>query len=360
MTTHNIKACLAFLGYPQNEYQTVHVGGTNGKGSTSYFLHQMLMQHLRVGMYVSPYFMKRFDNIWIQGKPFIDAQKFYRIYKETFESFHLTPFEEETALAFILFKLNKVDIAIIEVGLGGINDATNVIQSDIAIITSCSLEHEELIGPTLKDIATHQAGIISNQKQKIILSNHLPKNALDVFIRQINHVGAQQIPVIPYPIELKPRYQNVNAALAFTAYQEFINSIELQKPLHYLPFRFEIYRQLIFDGAHNEEGMKQVVLSLKDLGMKPVVVMSTLETKHTNKMIEVLSEVASSLYITTFDHPHAISENVIKTLTKASYMKNTDVINMLKSPRRDIILITGSLYFIRYIKEKLNEKNRHI
>ena len=353
MTTKNIEACLASLGNPQKTYQTIHIGGTNGKGSTSYFLHQMLSNQKHVGMYVSPYFMTRFDNIWINGNPVNNATAYYDTYKKTFEAFELTPFEEDTALAFIIFHALNVDVAVIEVGLGGTHDATNVIDSDIAVITSCSLEHEDIIGPTIVDIATHQSGIISHSNQKVIISNDIPKGLRDVFINRVDEVGATLLSTLAYPKPLVPLYQQMNASLAYTACVAITGELRMTHDLLYLPFRFQRQDNLIIDGAHNVEGIKTLVSTLKHMHIQPIVIMSTLKTKHTQEMIDVLKEVSKDIIIGTFDHPDAISEVFIKTLNHGKFLSNDGIRRMIKETKHDIILLTGSLYFLRHVKEKL-------
>lgn len=346
MTTKNIKACLASIGNPQLNYQSVHIGGTNGKGSTSYFLSQMLQVSRKVGLYTSPYYMTRFDNIWVNGKQVLDIKAYYDRYKNVFQAFDLTPFEEDTALAFIVFQLLDVDIAIVEVGLGGTHDATNVMDADVSIITSCSLEHEEIIGPTIRDIATHQAGIIKNKKH-VIISKSI---TIDVFDARIKDMQAMMIPLVDYPYHMNPSYQQANAALAYTAFRLFEPKKEVIQTLHLLPFRFEQQSQIIFDGAHNLEGIEMLVQTLKEMNIHPIVIMSTLKTKPTSKIIESLKGQAKAMYITTFDHPDAIDESFIRSLKDVNFIDIDDIIEMINSPKHDIILVTGSLYFIRHIK----------
>lgn len=356
MTTTQIKACLEALSNPQFDYQTVHIGGTNGKGSTTYFLSQLLGQTKKVGMYVSPYFMKRFDNIWIDGKEVSHVYDFYQRYLDVFQSFELTPFEEDTALALLIFKHYKVDIAIIEVGLGGTHDATNVIDSEVVIITSTSLEHDEIIGPTLSDIAVHQAGIITSSKQQVIISNTILEPMKSIFLNQVKDKKAKLLDVKTYDISMTPSYQIHNLQLAMTAYQYFIKQGPLLNSYRMLPFRFEKAGHIIYDGAHNEEGMRALVSSLKQLKLRPIVIMSTLKTKDTKKMIDIIQEVSDTIYGLTFDHLQAIDEATITSIQGVELKRFDEVNPMLKNPNYGMILVTGSLYFIKYIKDKLYEQ----
>ncbi len=356
MTTKNIQACLEALGHPQLQYRTVHIGGTNGKGSTSYFLSQLLNQNHKVGMYVSPYFMRRFDNIWMNGKPIADIELMYIKYQEVFQTYQLTPFEEDTALAFLAFQHHHVDFAVIEVGLGGTDDATNVIDSDVVIITSNSLEHEDVIGPGIINIAHHQAGIIRSKKQRVIISEDISEPARSVFLNQMKTVQATMLEVMSFDVDITPLYQLNNLKLALTSYHYLVPNGKALNHYDFLPFRFEKVGHVIYDGAHNEEGIRILTKSMKALNLRPTVIMSTLKSKQTQKMIDMLHSISDTIYVLTFDHPDAIDEFTIKALKDIEFKQFDEVYPRIKQPKHGIILITGSLYFIRYIKDKQHEQ----
>jgi dihydrofolate synthase/folylpolyglutamate synthase len=356
MDTVAIKAYLNSKNNPQHSYKTIHIGGSNGKGSTGYFLSQML-EHLgyKVGYYYSPFTMDRFDNILIQNESIKNVLNKYLFYQHEMISAGLTEFEQDTALAFLMFSEEKVDYAIIEVGLGGIYDATNVIQPDIGIITSTSLEHAEIIGPSIYDIATHQAGIIKKGMQ-VLLSKSIDEDIKKVFLNQINEVSA--VLINDYPIvkdHVFPHYQENNVSLAFQA----LNLIKQQSSFPFsilktMPFRFQyITHNVIFDGAHNLEGIQALIDTLQKKQLKPMVYMSILNTKKYDDMIQTMMTYTGHVYVTSFEHQQSIQFNDIAHIKGAVWVEIQEIIERIKTEKYDTILITGSLYFLRTLKRLL-------
>lgn len=352
-----IKKFLEIYKNPQKTYQTIHVGGSNGKGSTSYFLSQMLIQQgLKVGFYFSPYTMTRFDNILIQNETIKDIQEEFKSIENEMLNNGLTPFEQDTALALLMFKKYEVDLAVIEVGLGGTHDATNVLEASLAIITSTSLEHDEIIGPTVFDIASHQAGII-HHGMNVLLSPTILENIRDVFIKRIINVGATLLDTEKYVFKHDfPSYQHHNLSLAFQALKTIVKSpiINVQT-LKFMPFRFQnIHEHLIFDGAHNIEGIESLIQSLRDKNIQPIVYMSILKTKKYEAMITLMKQYAKKVYVTAFDHEQSIQKSDVSHIKDIIFIDYKDTIHQLKHINYDTILVTGSLYFLRTVKSSLN------
>ena len=356
MDTVAIKAYLNSKNNPQLSYKTIHIGGSNGKGSTGYFLSQMLV-HLgfKVGYYYSPYTMERFDNIFIQNRSIQNILDKYLFYQSEMIGAGLTEFEQDTALAFLMFNEEKVDYAVIEVGLGGIHDATNVIHPEIGIITSTSLEHDEIIGPTIHDIATHQAGIIK-KGMKVLLSHSIDKHIQSVFLNRIEEVTATYIKHNSKRLEHTfPSYQTNNLTLAYRALNLIKDTPSF--PIHLLkmmPFRFERVRQnVIFDGAHNDEGIKALINTLKAQQIKPIVYMSVLNTKKYERMIQRMIEYTGNVYVTSFDHQQSIQMRDIANIKHVFWIEMHEIIDRIKTEKYDTILITGSFYFLRSLKRLL-------
>lgn len=357
MDTIAIKKFLEIYKNPQKTYQTIHVGGSNGKGSTSYFLSQMLMQQgLKVGFYFSPYTMTRFDNILIQNEPIRDIQNEFDILEHKMIVNGLTPFEQDTALAFLMFKKYKIDIAVIEVGLGGTHDATNVLAASLAIITSTSLEHDEIIGPTIIDIATHQAGII-HEGMNVLLSPHLIEDVKGVFLKRILNVGATLISPENHVFKHDfPTYQHQNLSLAYQALKTIVKHPTISiESLKCLPFRFQLmHKHMIFDGAHNLEGIESLIQSLKDKSIEPIVFMSILKTKKYEVMIQLMMQHAKKVYVTSFDHELSIQKTDVLHIKDIVFLDFEETIQRLKHINYDTILLTGSLYFLRSVKLSLH------
>ena len=360
MNTIAISAYLNKHLNPQHAYKTVHIGGSNGKGSTGYFLVQMLMQQgLKVGWYFSPYTMDRFDNIRIQDHVIDNVEDEFKQREQVMVDMGLTPFEQDTALALWMFKQHQVDIAVIEVGLGGTHDATNVLHATLAIITSTSLEHDEIIGPTIKDIATHQAGIIHPHMQ-VLLAPSIQGHIKKVFLDRINEVKATYMDLTQDLVSHDfPSYQQSNLSLAYQALKILIQKpkdIDI-KSLKLMPFRFQyIHETLIFDGAHNLEGIVALIDALKQQSMKPVVYMSILKTKKYEAMIQHMLSYVTHVYVTSFDHEDSIKKEDIIHIKGVHFIEFDEMMHHLKNRNYDTILVTGSLYFLRSLTVALKSK----
>lgn len=187
----NITQFCQALGNPHQDFPSIHVGGTNGKGSVSSMLASILMaQGLKVGLYTSPHLRTFRERIRINGEPIskADVVTFLNHHQAIIESLQPSFFELSVGMAFAHFATSKVDIAIIEVGLGGTKDSTNIIQPILSIITNISLDHENALGHSLGEIATHKAGIIKPQVPVVIGATH--PETKDVFTETAASQGA--------------------------------------------------------------------------------------------------------------------------------------------------------------------------
>ena len=169
----NIQKICDYLGNPERKYKVIHITGTNGKGSTSTITETVLLEAgYKVGKYTSPHILKFNERIRVNGKDISDRDiaLVYEKIKKTVEELKITPtfFEVTTAMMFLYFAEKEVDYAVLEVGMGGRYDATNVAEGDICIITNVSLDHTEYLGKTLYEIGLEKAGIIK-EKSKVIV-----------------------------------------------------------------------------------------------------------------------------------------------------------------------------------------------
>ncbi|MFB3057718.1 MAG: folylpolyglutamate synthase/dihydrofolate synthase family protein, partial [Ignavibacteriaceae bacterium] len=231
----NIKHFLSFIGNPQLKLKTIHIAGSNGKGSTAAFIASILMEAgYKVGLYTSPHFVRYNERITINGKQIDDkpVAEFITIHWDYIVEHQLTFFEVTTAIAFEYFYNNKVDYAIIETGLGGRLDATNVLNPLAVVITSISLEHTNVLGNKIPLIAQEKAAII--KKDTRVFTAILPKEAdtiveqkckeenselfrLDEYINEKDDVlelYTEEIELDEWNVPLKGRYQIYNSALA--------------------------------------------------------------------------------------------------------------------------------------------------
>jgi dihydrofolate synthase/folylpolyglutamate synthase len=353
MTTKNIDAFLNAMDSPQHTYKTIHVGGSNGKGTTSYFIYQLLKQQgLKVGLYHSPYRLTRFDNIVIDKEDINKVEALYQLHFKDMKRFQLTPFEMDTAIMYLYFANEHVDIAVIEVGLGGTHDATNVIEADLSLITSVSLEHTEILGKDIESIIKVKSGIFKKNKYAII-SPFMPTYEYSVFKSYIETYEAIEV---KQPIINIERYdipylnQNLSNAISalLTLYPKATYHIDT---LEELPFRFQTLKDnLIIDGAHNLEAVEALKKVIMHKGIKPVVIMSSLKTKPLQVMIDLLYPIVKEMIVTEFDYPDAYDMDSLKALSNCRYIPYKDIISYVNAISYDTIIITGSLYFLRLIE----------
>lgn len=352
MTTENIKRFLDSIRNPQNTYKTIHIGGSNGKGTTSFFLYQMIKQTgLKVGLYISPYTIKRFDNIYYDHRTLDDMEQLFQTYEKEMQACELTPFEMDTALMYVYFHLKQVDYVVVEVGLGGRDDATNVIIPELAIITSISLEHTEILGNTMEAIIQVKSGIFKSGK-KVLISPFLNEEAYTLCRHYANiH---QSILLEDDFTRLEPFdvvYMNQNLMVSYQAFKYLFPSLKVDvSTLKTLPYRFErVGSNIILDGAHNLEGIQALTRTIERKKMLPIIIFSAIKTKPIIDMIETLKPYAKQMYVMTFDHPDAYEVAFLKSIEGTQFLDFKNLVNTLNHHSYDTILITGSLYFLRFL-----------
>lgn len=404
------------LDHPERNIRTVHIGGTNGKGSTLTFLRCILEEAgYNVGTFTSPYFEHFNERISINGKPISDEEMLelantIKPLAEELEKTELggpTEFEVITAMALYYFsKMNPVDVALFEVGLGGRFDSTNVIYPLLSIITSIGLDHTNILGDTYEQIASEKAGIIKNGVP-IITAVKQPE-AQQVIIDKAKHVNASlyqlgsvfkatDIQTLPngaefnfssallknlnkLQISMLGQHQIDNAALAVMAsqvlsqfYAFLIDEQQIRQGLikAYWPGRFEQISEhplIIIDGAHNQEGIDALANELQQRykGKRINILFTALADKKLDKMIAKLDQTADNIIFTQFDYPRASKaedlaalsslpnkqiepdwrEGLQRLLQQAKTQSQQDMNN-------EIFVITGSLYFLSEIKPYL-------
>ena len=285
------KNLLKFFDNPHEKFLTIHVAGTNGKGSTCAYIERILRYSgYKVGIYTSPHLFNFNERIRVDGIPISD-QEIVSFLDNSFKEINKigsTFFEVTTVMAFDYFNKNKVDIAVIETGLGGRLDATNVIRPVISVITSISMDHTEILGDSIEQIAKEKSGIIKEKTPLFVYQQDT--NILDVFKKKaISHNAEIKISKIPknisvtsrgtqftfnnqdYTIPLFGSHQACNAALAIDVVNHFDPKIKddiIYNSLKtvFWPGRMQKIRQKIFyDVSHNKEGMEKTLQTLKEL-----------------------------------------------------------------------------------------------
>ncbi|MFT5230493.1 MAG: dihydrofolate synthase/folylpolyglutamate synthase, partial [Candidatus Azotimanducaceae bacterium] len=215
-----------YLGSPERRFKAIHVAGTNGKGSTSHMLASVLQEAgYKVGLYTSPHLKDFRERIKINGEmiPKRSVSSFMKTHQSFFIANQLSFFEMTVGLAFDYFAKEKVDIAIIEVGLGGRLDSTNVIVPEVSVITNIGLDHTQFLGDTLEKVATEKAGIIKNSIPVVV--GEVTPETLPVFkhIAKKNNASlmlAEEDSIKYYPCDLKGEYQLTNQRTARVALEQ--------------------------------------------------------------------------------------------------------------------------------------------
>lgn len=384
----HFKALLARLGNPQLKLKTVHIAGTNGKGSTTDYLRSILQTAgYNVGTFTSPHLEVhndriRINNIFISDEDLLNyGNRFYSIIEEN----ELSMFEIDTLISIYYYIDNNVDIALFEVGLGGRLDATNVILPLVSLITSIGYDHMDILGYTLEEISLEKAGII---KDKVPLITAEDKdNCLFVFRsvcdeRHSDLMRIQKAQDIRVDKTIKYNYRNIEIELNTLAYYQINNSslaIEAAIYLRECGFtisneniqfglintlwkgRFETISKsplIIIDGAHNTHGIDALIKSSRNCKRPLVIVFSALKDKETYKMIHSLVEIADEVVVTEFKFYRAAPLEMLSENNQVTSIRNpSDAIQYaLSQSVQGTCLITGSLYFISEVRQVLLPK----
>ncbi len=333
----NIRAILDALGHPERSYRSIHIAGTNGKGSVAAMAERGLRAAgLKTGRYTSPHLDRIEERVALDGRP-VDRPTFEAVTGHVLDvidaaiearALTVTPtfFEVSTAIAFEIFKRAGIDVAIVEVGLGGRYDATNVLTPTITAITSIAFDHERHLGHTLGEIAFEKAGIAKRGVPLVI--GRLPREAA----ARITKVAREaEAPVFdahatttdrkypPLTLALPGRHQLENAAVAVAILERWsalVGHVSTDAIVTGLtqcewPGRLEWLRippqgELLIDAAHNPAGATALASYLQDTGSKPLpFVFAAMADKDLINMIAPLKPVASAFLATSVPHARA-------------------------------------------------------
>lgn len=383
-TLEHVKNVLAQLGNPHLSKPVIHVAGTNGKGSTVAFIKRVLNEHgLKVVTYTSPHIYQFNERMMCDEQMISDAA--IVSYINVLKAFRMTQFEYMTCLFFLYMADQQADVAVIEVGIGGLHDTTNVVSSEISVITTIGLDHQAFLGETLADIARQKAGIIKWQKPVVV--GHVADSLVTLFQDMafekkatLYLYGDQFMPEqvtlnaakhnvftydgVCYEMTLKGKHQVANAVVALKACQLYLNerfnSDLAKRAIQETRWagRFETVRQhplIVVDGAHNEEGILALLQTMAEQfdGQSVKVLFGALSRKDYAQMIALLSR-EWPLYISEFDHPQSIQ---LDTLTLPESVHVVSDWKHWLMQQTEPVVVTGSLYFISQVKEFV-EKER--
>ena len=344
---------------PVDLKNVIHVAGTNGKGSTVTFIKDLLVkQGYHVGTFTSPYIIKHNERISVDGKPISD-EELLRLVNDLYpiiEKEHLSMFEIDTIIMLNYFHELDLDYHVIECGIGGLNDKTNVIQSQVAVISNIGYDHQFMLGDTLLEIASHKVGIVkegvplfTTEQNKEILSyfkDYCTKHQSTFYPLQVEtqyqypyHLHFHQK---KYVLHL-PTYQvsNLTLALNVVDYLCDLNDEDIQAVIDDFkwPCRFEQFGHLYLDGAHNISGIEALIQTIKERKLEDVgIVFSALMDKDCQKMLDMLKEF--DVVIADFDDERSQGGHI-------PYQK---AIEIMKAKHQNIV-VTGSLHFVSTVRK---------
>lgn len=328
----------------------IHIAGTNGKGSTVNYVKEILMKHgYRVGTFTSPYMIVHNDRICIDGIPISDEEllSFINELYTIIENEQLSMFEIDILIMLKYFDREELEYRIIETGIGGKTDKTNVIDSKISAITNIGYDHQFMLGDTLLEIANHKAGIIKDNQ--IFLTTETDPEILSLFKEVCNRKETKMEVVEPlteYSLNTRASYQRDNAALAIAIASHCITleSSKVQAALTAFlwPGRFEQFGNVYLDGAHNIDGIKALLQTIKDNHFKNVgIIFSALGDKDIKEMLSLLKEY--SVIEASFDDERSLSRGI--PFQEA----------LKQAKQYDTIIVTGSLHFISAVRKYLTK-----
>ena len=357
------KQVLQLLGNPQDSLKCIQVAGTNGKGSVCAMTEAILRKAgFNTGLYTSPHIFEYTERIKIKGNDITkeDFANYVKLVTKTADNnnIHLTEFEILTIVMFKYFADNKVDIAIIETGLGGRLDATNVLKENLcAIITHIDYDHTERLGNTNEKIAYEEAGIIKAN------SSVITSEGYEIIKDKADEVGALFILATPFvpeemvrALSLKGEHQRENLALVLALMELKFRDITDETIIEALktvqhPFRFQYIEKnnLIIDGAHNPNGIQALRTNLDTYysNTPKQYIFGCLKNKDYKKMIEYITNdnTAENLYIYEFKHNNACKFEDIAKITDYPIKKLTDI-NDLKLTNDKLTVVCGSFYML--------------
>ncbi|VKW14717.1 dihydrofolate synthetase [Streptococcus pneumoniae] len=403
---------LALRGNPHLKLKVIHIGGTNGKGSTIAFLKKMLEKlGLRVGVFSSPYLIHYTDQISINGEsiPEVRLEALMADYQSLLEGEAVanlqgtTEFEIITALAYDYFASEQVDVAIMEVGMGGLLDSTNVCQPILTGITTIGLDHVALLGDTLEAIAEQKAGIIKQGMP--LVTGRIAPEALAVIDRiaegkdaprlaygtdyQVRHQESVVTGEVfdytsavrqgRFQTSLLGLYQIENAGMAIALLdtfcqedgRELASNDFLGQALEETswPGRLEIVSRdplMILDGAHNPHAIKALLVTLQErfADYHKEILFTCIKTKALEDMLDLLGAMPDTeLTLTHFADSRATDENVLKEAAKSRNLSYQDWHDFLeqnltdkKEEKQTVRIVTGSLYFLSQVRAYLMER----
>lgn len=378
----NISKLLDALGNPQQKYTKVQVAGTNGKGSTCAFLESICLQAgIKIGMTTSPHLVSITERVKINGAEITEndfarlATKIRQTSEKLVENGILesvpTFFEQVTAIALLAFAEAQVEIAILETGLGGRFDAVTAANAEIVAITPISLDHQQILGETLAEIAAEKAAAIRFPNQKAVVARQ-DSEAEKVVLERCFELGIEPLRTdfgLPeVKLSLKGKHQIENAKVAVRL-AEILNIREkyilagLQTAVH--KGRLEFYKNILFDGSHNVAGAKALCDYLTTEIKQPItLIFGAMKDKDIGGIAEILFPLANVLILTEVGNKRTAKLNDLRKFTrgygKVFFTGNSrEALKIAGKFTENLTCVTGSLHLVGELQEFLQKSFHH-
>lgn len=371
------------LGDPQKQFKSIHVAGTNGKGSVCHLLEHIYSEAgYKTGMFTSPHLLKYNERVRIGQKNITDEEilLFFQEAEPILEEVRLTYFEISTALSFWSFARNKVDIAIIETGLGGRLDSTNIINPELSVITSIGLDHTQILGDTVEAIAREKAGIIKRGVPVVA------GNISDGPMSEISKAAETSQSKLIRSGDLEPKWNNQHVSLkgysapfqtqmieAVNAWNiamavSTVNELDPSFPVkaeslrsaieHFpgVPARFEKIhpeRDWYFSGSHNLQALDSMLEGLTHLKKERVVCIFSMMKDKVGKELISMFEAFDELYFFEQEGERAAKKDEIRSFIKLKSIDENSYQKILDELKTELVIFTGSFYFYPIIKRWL-------
>ena len=353
--------------------KVVVIGGTNGKGTSAEFLNNLLLEsNFNVGLYTSPHLFQFNERIRINGSPISDFEiieafkEIEKIKKDT----RLTYFDYATIAAFIIFTKNTLDVAILEIGLGGKYDPVNLLDADISILTTVELDHQKWLGNTREEIGEETSAIFRDGKVIIMGANEMPLSVM----KKVNELNSKtlQLGIDFFEDEIKSNNLNKeSAACSIAAYKEItdspINFNEILKQTNLLG-RCDVKGRFILDVSHNLASVRNLVEFLneeyKDKSIKAIV--GLMQDKDINDIIKEIKHIISEWYACSPNIDRAMSSNNLKELisdetnSKVIAFESVDLAieRAIKENDSDMVIVFGSFFTVSEAYESLSKHHQ--
>jgi len=382
ITTNRTLRLAEHVGNPQDSLKVVHVAGTSGKTSTCYYITDLLVRSgAKVGLTVSPHMDSIAERVQINGKSLPDDVfcGYFSEFMDLIESAPEMPtyFELMMVFAYWVFQKEKVDYAVMETGLGGLHDSSNIASrpDKLCVLTDIGLDHMHVLGRTIEEIAKQKVGIV--KPSNTVMMHTQSKEVMNVIQ---NYVSSQRGDLVPSTVDDNLLFQQRNWQLAFSVYErlrerDYLKALETedikQSQLVHVPGRMDIIQRngktIVLDGAHNEQKMSAFLKCLKSTypDTKFPVLMALKQGKELEQLVPLLVPVTSGLIATELTGSQDTPLASIPARSIAEAFQNSSVadihierdiniaLDKLLESDSEIVVVTGSLYLVAAIRKLL-------